>query len=140
VNDIAANQSQAEGVVKEIKSMGRSAIAVTADVSNLSEVQKLVETSVNELGPLNTMVANAGIAQVKALLDLTEEDLKRMFEINGMLTLFGSLAIELMSRSLRCVQLLLHSRQTDDQAGQGRQTSRRRVHRSFQAVRSAFAL
>lgn len=29
------------------------------------------------------MVANAGIAQVKALLDLTEQDLKRMFEVNG---------------------------------------------------------
>ncbi|KAJ4354161.1 uncharacterized protein N0V89_005894 [Didymosphaeria variabile] len=82
VNDIPANQSEADAVVKEIQSMGRSAIAVAADVSNLSEVEKLVETSVNELGPLDTMVANAGIAQVKALLDLTEQDLKRMFEIN----------------------------------------------------------
>lgn len=34
------------------------------------------------------MVANAGIAQVKALLDLTEQDLKRMFEVNGK-TIFG---------------------------------------------------
>ncbi|KAF2450264.1 acetoin dehydrogenase-like protein [Karstenula rhodostoma CBS 690.94] len=82
VNDIPANQSEADAVAKEIKSMGRNAIAVAADVSNLSEVQKLVQTSVDELGPLNTMVANAGISQVKALLDLTEQDLKRMFEIN----------------------------------------------------------
>lgn len=84
VNDIPANESAAQAVAGEIKSMGRKAVAVTADVSNLQEVQKLVETSVNELGPLNTMVANAGIAQVKALLDLTEQDLKRMFEVNGM--------------------------------------------------------
>lgn len=28
------------------------------------------------------MVANAGIAQVKALLDLTEDDFRRMFEVN----------------------------------------------------------
>lgn len=83
VNDISANKSEAEAVANEIKSMGRKAIAVTADISNMQEVQKLVETSVNELGPLNTMVANAGIAQVKALLDLTEQDLKRMFEVNG---------------------------------------------------------
>lgn len=86
MNDIASNQEEADAVAKGIKSMGRSAIAVAADVSNLSEVQRLVETSVSELGPLNTIVANAGIAQVKALLDLTEQDLKRMFEINGMLT------------------------------------------------------
>jgi NAD(P)-dependent dehydrogenase (short-subunit alcohol dehydrogenase family) len=28
------------------------------------------------------MIANAGIAQVKALLDLSEEDVRRMFEVN----------------------------------------------------------
>ncbi|KAL5455481.1 hypothetical protein PMIN06_004431 [Paraphaeosphaeria minitans] len=82
VNDIPSNQSEADAVAKEIKSMGRNAIAVAADVSNLSEVQRLVQTSADELGPLDTMVANAGIAQVKALLDLTEQDLKRMFDIN----------------------------------------------------------
>ncbi|KAF2639685.1 NAD(P)-binding protein, partial [Massarina eburnea CBS 473.64] len=82
VNDIPANQSQAEGVVQEIKKLGRNAFPYFADVSNLSEVQGLVSASVSELGPLNTMIANAGIAQVKALLDLTEQDLKRMFEVN----------------------------------------------------------
>jgi NAD(P)-dependent dehydrogenase (short-subunit alcohol dehydrogenase family) len=70
-------------VVKEIQGLGRKATAFTADVSNLKEVQDLVQASVSELGPLNTMVANAGIAQVKALLDLSEQDLKRMFEVNG---------------------------------------------------------
>ena len=63
--------------------MGRNAFPYAADVSNLQEVQGMVQASVKELGPLNTMVANAGIAQVKALLDLTEQDLKRMFEVNG---------------------------------------------------------
>ena len=43
----------------------------------------MVKASVQELGPLNTMVANAGIAQVKPLLDLTEQDVRRMFEVNG---------------------------------------------------------
>jgi NAD(P)-dependent dehydrogenase (short-subunit alcohol dehydrogenase family) len=69
--------------VKEIQGLGRKAFAFTADVSNLGEVEELVKASVSELGPLNTMIANAGIAQVKALLDLTEQDLKRMFEVNG---------------------------------------------------------
>lgn len=42
----------------------------------------MIEASVNKLGPLNTMIANAGIAQVKPLLDLTEADIQRMFSIN----------------------------------------------------------
>ena len=83
--------------MKEIQGLGRKSFAYTADVSNLSEVQGLVKASVSELGPLNTMVANAGIAQVKALLDLTERDLKRMFEVNGWSTFVQVENILLMS-------------------------------------------
>jgi acetoin reductase-like protein len=82
VNDIAANSTGSDAVVEEIKSLGRNAISVSGDVSVLSDVQSLVSTSVDRLGPLTTMVANAGIAQVKPLLDLTEHDLRRMFEVN----------------------------------------------------------
>ncbi|KAH8723694.1 acetoin dehydrogenase-like protein [Phaeosphaeriaceae sp. PMI808] len=82
INDIEANKPGCDEVVKEIQGLGRKSFAFTADVSKLNEVQDLVQASVSELGPLNTMVANAGIAQVKPLLDLTEEDLKRMFEVN----------------------------------------------------------
>lgn len=57
-------------------------MSAIADVSKLEQVQEVVQTSVDNLGPLNTMVANAGIAQVKQLLDLTEEDVRRMFEVN----------------------------------------------------------
>lgn len=45
-------------------------------MSKRAEVEALVQKSVEALGELDTMVANAGIAQVKALLDLTEEDVE----------------------------------------------------------------
>ncbi|KAK3070128.1 hypothetical protein LTS18_000130 [Coniosporium uncinatum] len=82
INDISANKAGAEETSQEIQKMGRKSIAVVADVSKMAEVESLIEQTVKELGPLNTMVANAGIAQVKALLDLTEEDLRRMFDVN----------------------------------------------------------
>ena len=86
--------------MSEIKSLGRNAVHYLADVSNRSEVEKMVETSVSQLGPLNTMVANAGIAQVKALLDLTEEDLKRMFEVNvyGVYNCYSSAAKQMIKQ------------------------------------------
>lgn len=68
--------------VKEIQSLGRKSIGVVADVSSLNEVETLIEKSVSALGPLNVMIANAGIAQVKPLLELTSEDVHRMFDIN----------------------------------------------------------
>lgn len=86
INDVAANKAGCDEVVKEIQGLGRKSFVFTADVSNLKEVTDMVQASVSELGPLNTMVANAGIAQVKALLDLSEQDFKRMFEVNGKCT------------------------------------------------------
>ena len=46
------------------------------------------------------MVANAGIAQVKPLLDLTHADLRRMFEINvfGVFNSYGSAAKEMIKQ------------------------------------------
>jgi NAD(P)-dependent dehydrogenase (short-subunit alcohol dehydrogenase family) len=69
-------------MVSQIQSKGRKATGVVADVSKQSEVDDMVQHSVQELGNLDTMIANAGIAQVKGLLELSEQDLKRMFEVN----------------------------------------------------------
>jgi len=82
VNDIAANQAGIDETVKEIQALGRNSYGHAADVSKLSEVEGLIEAAVKNLGPLNVMIANAGIAQVKALLDLSEDDVRRMFEVN----------------------------------------------------------
>ncbi|KAH9870903.1 hypothetical protein J1614_006475 [Plenodomus biglobosus] len=100
INDVQANKDGSDEVVREIQALGRKAFAHTADVSNLNEVQGLVEASVSELGPLSTMVANAGIAQVKALLDLTEQDLKRMFEVNvfGVYNCYSTAAKQMISQ------------------------------------------
>ncbi|KAL1645518.1 hypothetical protein SLS58_003827 [Diplodia intermedia] len=82
VNDMAHNKAQAEEVVSHIRHLGRKSTLAIGDVSKRADVKNIVDTSVKELGPLDTMVANAGIAQVKPLLKLTDEDFRRMFEIN----------------------------------------------------------
>lgn len=41
-----------------------------------------MNASVKNLGPLTVMIANAGIVQIKFLLDLSEEDVEHMFEVN----------------------------------------------------------
>ncbi|KAK1499017.1 acetoin reductase [Colletotrichum cuscutae] len=82
INDIAANEAGSHDVAKRIRDLGRRAVVATADVRKLSEVQAMIDKTVGELGPLNTMIANAGIAQVKPLLDLTEEEFENMFRVN----------------------------------------------------------
>lgn len=82
INDIEANKSGADEVAAEIQKLGRKSTVAIADVSKRSQVEGMVQHSVDTLGPLHTMVANAGIAQVKGLLELTEEDFEKMFQVN----------------------------------------------------------
>ncbi|KAK0820014.1 hypothetical protein LTR75_001784 [Friedmanniomyces endolithicus] len=112
INDIPANESGAQEVAKEIQEMGRKSCVAIADVSVYSEVESMIQKSVKELGHLNTMfdstarlgdtaVANAGIAQVKALLDLTEADFERMFRINvfGVQNCYQAAAKQIISQN-----------------------------------------
>ncbi|GHC79060.1 acetoin reductase [Limoniibacter endophyticus] len=82
VNDIDANRDEVEAVKSEIEKIGRKSHAVTGDVSVESDVRKVIDESVSALGSLDVMVANAGIAQVKPLLEVTQEDWDRMMAIN----------------------------------------------------------
>ncbi|MCO1600593.1 acetoin reductase [Desulfosporosinus nitroreducens] len=81
VNDI--NSETVNKVVKEIEALGRKAIAIVADVSNGTAVYAMVEQAVAEFGKLDIMVANAGIAQVKQAIEITEEDWDRIFSVNA---------------------------------------------------------
>lgn len=80
VNDV--NSDSASGVGKEIESAGGRALPVPGDVTDRAAVFDMVARTADELGRLDVMVANAGIAQVKTLLEVTPEDLRRIFEVN----------------------------------------------------------
>ena len=55
VNDISAQEQSCQDVVKDIQGLGRKACVAVADVTKLSEVEAMIQTSVKELGDLNTM-------------------------------------------------------------------------------------
>ncbi len=44
----------------------------------------MIQETVKALGPLTVMIANAGIAQVAPVLDISEDDVRRMFDVNFM--------------------------------------------------------
>jgi meso-butanediol dehydrogenase/(S,S)-butanediol dehydrogenase/diacetyl reductase len=80
VSDI--DSSSAKSVAAEITDAGGTATSVTCDVSDRQAVFDLVDAAVKSHAGLDVMVANAGIAQVKKLLDVTTEDLDRMLRVN----------------------------------------------------------
>jgi 3-oxoacyl-[acyl-carrier protein] reductase len=62
VNHRAAERD-AESVVRELEAMRVHAIAVRADVTDASDVTEMVATTRRELGPVDVLVNNAGIAR-----------------------------------------------------------------------------
>jgi len=73
----------AEEVVKEVKQLGRKAMAIKADVSKSAQVNAAVEKTVAEMGKLNILVNAAGVISI-APVDATEEEAWDLtFDVNA---------------------------------------------------------
>lgn len=84
--DVAVNcrdgLEQATAVSGAIRSAGRRAIAVPADVSLRQPVLDMVSSVESELGPIDILVNNAGIATFKDLDVLDEAEFDRTIAVN----------------------------------------------------------
>lgn len=58
------------------------ALAIKADVSEAASVKAAFERALEWLGGLDVLINNAGIAQIKLLSDVTDEDWERMIGVN----------------------------------------------------------
>ncbi|MFA6860281.1 MAG: 3-oxoacyl-ACP reductase FabG [Clostridia bacterium] len=78
------NHSEKEALLleSELNKKGFSVLAVKANVSIFSEAQKLVEATVKAFGTVDVLVNNAGVSQIKILIDTSEEDYQNIFDIN----------------------------------------------------------
>ena len=80
VSDI--NLEKAEETAKEIRGIGPKAMAVKVDVSNLSDVERMVEGILEKLAKIDILVNNAGITRDKLILRMTEEDWDAVLGVN----------------------------------------------------------
>lgn len=72
----------AEEVVKCIRAQGGKAIAVRADVSNLADLDPLLDATVKEFGGLDILVNNAGIEFHESVLEPTEATWEQTIGVN----------------------------------------------------------
>jgi len=80
VSDI--NLEKAEETAKEIRAIGPKAMALKVDVSNLSDVERMVEDILEKLAKIDILVNNAGITRDKLILRMTEEDWDAVLSVN----------------------------------------------------------
>lgn len=73
----------ANAVVASIAaSGGPEAIAVTADVGDLDQIDQMVSTTVKRFGRLDALVNNAGVTRRAYIMDLSEEDFDWIHRVN----------------------------------------------------------
>jgi len=78
-------------IVDDILGRGGEAIAVTADVSKVADLERIANTAVNTFDRIDTWVNNAGVAIYGRLDEVSEEDSRRLFDINFWGVVNGSL-------------------------------------------------
>lgn len=99
VIDYVSNPEATDAIIKDIEGAGGAAVGCEADVSKVADLQKLVDTAVQEFGRLDVMVNNAGVEFGETLATLTEEKYDLLMNINLKGAIFGSkLAAEQMRK------------------------------------------
>lgn len=76
------SREAAEELVSEIRKNGGTALAIPADVGDPEQVEAMFQTAEQELGQIEALVNNAGIAQQKLFTDLTDEDWDELFRVD----------------------------------------------------------
>lgn len=76
------HEEEATRIARECRAYGVRAITFQADVSKLDDVRALFETAIREFGPIDIVVANAGIWTTSAIEELDEETWDETIDIN----------------------------------------------------------
>ncbi|KRC47091.1 short-chain dehydrogenase [Leifsonia sp. Root227] len=72
----------AEKVAEEIRAAGGTAIALTADVSNEADIERVVADTVSEFGGVDVVFNNAGIIRRTTAVETTADEWDRVFGVN----------------------------------------------------------
>lgn len=80
ISDI--NLEKAQETAQEIQGIGRKSLAIQVNVADSKDVERMIETIVEEFGRIDILVNNAGITRDRLILRMTEEDWDAVLDVN----------------------------------------------------------
>lgn len=99
------------GVAAEIGAMGRSALPLQMDMTDLSQIEHAIDDTIRHFGRLDILVNNAGIAPDNLAEHVREEDFDRTLAINLKGTFFASQAAGRVMMRQKCGRIINMSSQ-----------------------------
>ena len=88
--DYVSHPDAAEGLERQVASLGDQAIGVDADVSKIADLERLIATTVKAFGRLDIMVNNAGVETRTSVLETTEQQYEKVLQVNLKSAFFGT--------------------------------------------------
>jgi NAD(P)-dependent dehydrogenase (short-subunit alcohol dehydrogenase family) len=79
----ASKEGAAHRVAEGIEAAGGTAVVERADLTKVSEVERLIGSTVDRQGQLDILVNTAGMIVRKPLAEFTEEEYDRLFAVNA---------------------------------------------------------
>ena len=76
------NLPGAEATAEEVHKLGRRTLALRVDVTRLDDVEQAAAQTKGELGAIDILLSNAGIAEQVAFAEMTETQWDRMFNVH----------------------------------------------------------
>ena len=77
-----SNEEKAQQTVADLQELGATAVAVRGNVADREDVQRIVDQTREQLGPIDILVHSAGISIVEHASDVTWETWKQTMDVN----------------------------------------------------------
>ena len=74
-------EEQARSLAEELRQQGCNAMIFQADVADGAQIRWAINQAETQMGPVQALINNAGIAQQKLFTDIREEEWDRMFDV-----------------------------------------------------------
>lgn len=81
---IGLNQENLDNVANELKDTGVLVATASADVTDLAAIEQAIEQLKSELGAIDILINNAGIAKFGGFMDLSPEEWQNIVDVNLM--------------------------------------------------------
>ncbi|MCA9463690.1 MAG: glucose 1-dehydrogenase [Nitrospirales bacterium] len=83
VINYAKSAEKAKAIVASIEAKGGRALAIQADVSQVTDIQRLFQATLKQFDRIDIVIANAGMFNQKPLMDTTEAEYDAMLALNA---------------------------------------------------------
>lgn len=104
----SGHEAEAKALASALRTEGCNALAVCADMRSRSAIEAMFRTAKTHLGPVDTLVCCAGVAQQKLFQDITEQDWDTLFDINlkGVYRCIQTALPDMLARRRGCIVTL----------------------------------